>query len=124
VTAQFLRFGLVGIAGLFVDTGVLWLARLGGMGNYDGRVVSFIAAATATYLLNRAFTFRHAGGGLRQWLVYLALMVVGFTFNYGAYVLCLALVPALRDFPYPAVAVGAVAGMGVNFLSARYLVFR
>jgi putative flippase GtrA len=124
VTAQFIRFGIVGVIGLAVDTGVLWLARLAGMGNYDGRVVSFIAAATATYLLNRAFTFRHAGGGAAQWLRYLALMVVGFAFNYGTYVLCLALLPALRDFPYPAVAAGAVAGMGVNFVSAKYLVFR
>ncbi len=121
---EFLRFGIVGVAGLVVDMGVLWLAKEAGLGNYSGRVVSFLAAATATYLLNRRFTFRHAGGDARQWLGYLALMLLGGAVNYGAYVLCLGLAPALRDFPYPAVAVGAVAGMGVNYLSAKYLVFR
>jgi putative flippase GtrA len=124
VSLQSLRFGIVGGIGFVTDTFVLWLVKQFGMGNYDGRVVSFLAAATMTYLLNRRFTFRHDGGGARQWLSYVALMVIGFAFNYGAYVLCLEAVPSLHEFPYPAVAVGAIAGMGVNFLSAKFLVFR
>ncbi|WP_447771384.1 GtrA family protein [Variovorax boronicumulans] len=125
---EFLSFAVVGAAGFVVDVVVLYLlAPL--LGWYGARVLSFLAAATATWALNRRYTFsaRRANNGsgsvLREYLGYLVTMLGGAVVNYGAYVLVLhemngAWAPALG------VALGSCAGLVVNFLSARYLVFR
>ena len=54
---QFLRFGLVGAVGFLVDVGVLYAMHGLGLDLYTARVVSFLAAATFTWLGNRFFTF-------------------------------------------------------------------
>lgn len=49
IAPQFLRFALVGAVGFFVDAGVLQIAvRQIGSDPYVGRVLSFLAAASAT----------------------------------------------------------------------------
>ena len=58
---EFLLFAAVGVVGFGVDVAVLYLvAPL--LGWYGARVLSFIAAATATWALNRRYTFgaRHS----------------------------------------------------------------
>ncbi len=122
---ELLSFAAVGVVGLAVDVAVLY-ALAPGLGWYGARVVSFWAAASATWALNRRFTFAHrARGGsvAREYLAYLATMLGGGGVNYGAYALTLYLLHG----PLAAalgVALGSLAGMGVNFLAARYLVFR
>lgn len=122
---EFLSFALVGVIGFGVDVGVLYLlAPYAGW--YGARVVSFIAAATVTWLLNRHFTFKERRSGasvLREYTHYLLTMVGGALVNYAAYALTLhwiggPLAPALG------VAMGSCAGLAVNFLSARHLVFK
>jgi putative flippase GtrA len=124
--SQFLRFGVVGTAGFLIDAGVLQLMLWLGLGPYLGRVVSFLAAATGTWLGNRRFTFQanHARPSHREWLRYVSLMVVGGVVNYGAYVACLMGSALVRTYPVIGVAVGSIAGLAVNFLSSRYLVFK
>ncbi|HXH03892.1 MAG TPA: GtrA family protein, partial [Candidatus Competibacteraceae bacterium] len=84
------------------------------------------AAATGTWILNRRYTFR-AGRTRplhREWLQYLSLMVVGGVVNYATYAACLMNSALVRQFPVIGVAVGSVAGLLVNFLTSKYLVFR
>ena len=51
---QFLRFGLVGTAGFVVDAAALTAAMAWlGLGPYGGRVVSYLAAVTFTWAMNR-----------------------------------------------------------------------
>lgn len=122
---EFLLFAAAGVAGLGVDVAVLYLAAPV-LGWYLARVLSFIAAATATWALNRRYAFgaRHSEASLaREYLGYLLTMLGGAFVNYGVYVLVLrtfngAWVPALG------VALGSCAGLALNFLSARYLVFK
>jgi putative flippase GtrA len=124
---EFLRFGVVGVAGLIVDTAVLYAALHFGAGPYWGRVPSYLAAASTTFLLNRAWTFRHRRGNgppHRQWLAFLALNLAGFVLNYGTYAALVALVPLVAAHPVIGVAAGALAGMTSNFLLSRRLVFR
>jgi hypothetical protein len=66
---QFLRFGLVGTAGFMVDAAALTAAMALGLGPYGGRVVSYLAAATFTWAMNRRFTFADADPrrGTAQW---------------------------------------------------------
>ncbi|MCR6480922.1 GtrA family protein [Variovorax sp. ZS18.2.2] len=122
---EFLSFAVVGAAGFVVDVVVLYLlAPL--LGWYGARVLSFLAAATATWALNRRYTFnaRSANGSvLREYLGYLVTMLGGAVVNYGAYVLVLHWVTGAWA-PAAGVALGSCAGLVVNFLSARYLVFR
>lgn len=122
---EFLSFAVVGAIGFVVDVAVLYLAAPL-LGWYGARVLSFLAAATATWVLNRRYTFsaRNAGNSvLREYLGYMVTMLGGAVVNYGAYVL------VLHGFsgpwaPAAGVALGSCAGLVVNFLSARYLVFR
>ncbi|MET3498045.1 GtrA family protein [Variovorax boronicumulans] len=123
---EFLSFAAVGAAGFVVDVAVLYLlAPL--LGWYGARVVSFLAAATATWALNRRYTFadRRASDAsvLREYLGYLVTMLGGAVVNYGAYVLVLHWASGAWA-PAAGVALGSCAGLVVNFLSARYLVFR
>jgi putative flippase GtrA len=122
---EFLSFAVVGAVGFVVDVAVLYLlAPL--LGWYGARVLSFLAAATATWVLNRRYTFngRKANASvLREYLGYLVTMLGGAVVNYGAYVLVLHWVSGAWA-PAAGVALGSCAGLVVNFLSARYLVFR
>ncbi len=124
---EFLRFGVVGTVGFLVDAGVLTLGLQAGTGPWFGRVLSYLAAATVTYGLNRMWTFRAAGGSrstAREWALFLLLNLVGFACNYGTYAALIAGVPYIRDQPVLAVAAGSLAGMGANFFLSRKYVFR
>ncbi|MBC6941795.1 MAG: GtrA family protein [Xanthomonadales bacterium] len=119
-------FALSGVLGFVVDAGIVqWLVRGAAMDPYVARLLSFLAAASATWAFNRRFTFagRGAGSKRRQWLRYLLAMAAGFALNYGAYALCVAQWTLVRQWPAIGVAVGSVAGAVVNFLSAKYWIF-
>jgi putative flippase GtrA len=121
---ELLRFALVGVAGLGVDMAVLY-ASAWAVGWYAARVLSFIAAASATWWLNRRYTFQAADSTSAgaQYRRYMASMLGGAALNYAAYAAVLRWV----DLPGTAalgVAAGSLAGMTANYLSARYLVFK
>ena len=94
---EFLRFGTVGGIGFLVDTGVLYGMLALGAGLYLGRVISYLAAATATWALNRVWTFRGRGGGPvhRQWALFVVVNLGGFVLNYGTYALLGGFVPVV-----------------------------
>ncbi|MDQ7249468.1 GtrA family protein [Dongia sedimenti] len=127
VAGQILRFGIVGGIGFLVDAGLLHLMLRLGLGYYGGRAVSFLAAASATWILNRSFTFRRETSPARhpagEWLAYLGLMVIGGVVNYGTYALAVELAEPVRRYPVLGVALGSIAGMAINFWSAKTMVF-
>lgn len=120
------RFAVAGVAGLVVDVAVLYLALALGLGFYAGRVVSFPCAVFATWQINRRYTFApDAGVSLwRQWWLYLMAMLGGGAVNYAAYSAAIAFGPRTALWPMAAVAIGSIAGMGVNFAGAKFLVFK
>ena len=121
---QFGRFAVAGVAGLIVDVGVLYVALALGSGYYAGRALSFLAAVYATWRINRRYTFTATASPWREWWRYLAAMLGGGAVNYAVYALLVANVPPHPLLPFAAVACGSLAGMVVNFTSARLLVFR
>lgn len=123
---QFARFALVGVAGLVVDVAVLYAGLWLGLGYYAGRACSFLAAVWATWQLNRRYTFADGADGAppAQWSRYLLAMLGGGVVNYLAYSAVLSLAPGFSLLPAVAVAAGSLAGMAVNFSSAKFLVFR
>jgi putative flippase GtrA len=128
VTSRFLRFAIVGTLGFVVDAGVLALVLQSGLaGFHAGRCLSFLAAASFTWALNRRFTFadRAASRGSRgaQWARYVAAMSAGAAVNYAVYALVLAWAGYTALIAPFAVAAGSIAGLGVNFSAARWFVF-
>ncbi|WP_270938895.1 GtrA family protein [Falsiroseomonas oryzae] len=122
---QFLRFGVVGTIGFIVDTASLYAALALGFGLYGGRAASYVVAATTTWALNRAWTFRGQGDGpaWRQWAIFLAVNLVGFACNYGTYAALVSTVAVVAQHPVIGVAAGSLAGMVGNFLLSRRFVF-
>lgn len=124
---EFFRFGVVGTLGFLVDAGVLLAAIALGLGPWVGRLVSFLAAATVTYSLNRAWTFRRrtggAGASAGQWARFVVVNLGGFAANYGTYAVLLATSATVATWPVLGVAAGSIAGLGVNFGLSRRFVF-
>lgn len=124
---QILRFGLIGVAGLFVDIAALYGAMHGlDLGLYAGRVVSYLAAATFTWAMNRRFTFTQADPShpALQWLKFLMANAVGAAANYGVYAALVTWVAVAHDFPFIGVAAGSLAGMTFNFVASKKWVFK
>lgn len=134
---QFLRFCAVGAAGFLVDVAVLYAGALF-LDWYSARVVSFFAAATFTWALNRKYTFsaienhtveysettraqrKTIGSEYGQ---YLLSMMLGGCINYAVY----AAVVHWTHLPFAAVlgvALGSCAGLGVNYFTSSRVVFR
>jgi putative flippase GtrA len=127
LVGELFRFGSVGVAGFIVDACVLTLGLRAGAGPWAGRVLSYLAAATFTFGLNRAWTFRTADRSrpvARDWGMFLLVNLVGFGCNYGSYAALIAGVPLVRENPVLGVAVGSLAGMVGNFVLSRRFVFR
>ncbi len=125
LAVQFVRFGVVGLVGLIIDTATVYgLRHL--LGLYGAGLVAYVAAATGNWVLNRVWTFRGQGSGPahRQWARFMVANLAGFVLNRGTYALLVTFVPAAADQPVIATAAGAVAGLAVNFNLSRRLVFR
>ncbi len=123
---ELVLFGLVGVVGFIVDSGILYLLKAS-LGLYYGRLLSFICAVLTTWILNRHLTFRKRASGLsltHEFSRYLGLMLGGGAVNYASYALLVYFVEFVARQPVWGVAVGSVAGMLVNYLLARFLLFR
>jgi putative flippase GtrA len=124
--SQLIRFGMAGVAGFLVDAGVLQVTLALGMSFYLGRAISFFAAATATWLINRRLTFAHAGqrpASFQEWWRYVGAMIVGGAVNYAVSALMFhGVLQADPRSAIIAVAVGSIAAMAVNFIAARAII--
>lgn len=125
LATEFLRFGMVGTVGYAVDTAIVYLLK-GMIGPGPAGLPSFLVAATVTWALNRAWTWRGRGSGsrLRQWAHFLAVSSPGILLNRTIYEALVLLVPLFATHPFLATAAGTGAGMFVNFGLSRRLVFR
>ncbi len=124
--SSFFRFALVGAGGFVVDAGVL-LALLEVLGPYWGRLVSFAAAVTATWALNRSFTFSRATRAYSlagEFSRYVSAMLLGGAVNYAVYAAMIYLFEPVRAWPVVGVGAGSIAGLLVNFTLARSWIFK
>lgn len=127
LAAQMLRFSVIGSLGFLVDTATVYAAHFGlGLGLYAAGVLGFLVAATFTWAMNRRFTFPEARGQARgrQWARFVATQTLGFLVNRGTYAGLIAFFALAREHPVLAVAAGSLAGMVLNFITARTIAFR
>jgi putative flippase GtrA len=126
VRAQLARFAAVGAVGFAVDASVLQLlVSAAAWSPFSARALSFPVALSATFLLNRAWTFR----GLRlpparAYGAYGAIQAVGALINLLVFSVCLLVAPPLYERPVIALGIGAVVSLLFNFYATRSVVFR
>ncbi|MEE4638519.1 MAG: GtrA family protein [Wenzhouxiangella sp.] len=132
--ATFFRFACVGGTIALIDAGLLYLLKdLPGFNVYLARVVSYTAAMSTGYVLNRYFTFHHIERGralIDELLRFFSVHAMGGLLNFGVFSL-VVLVGEQADLtrfwsmvlPLVGVWVGGLVGMSFNFLVSRKWVF-
>ncbi len=125
ILGQFLRFGVVGTFGFLVDTATVYGLRAW-LGLYGAGAAAYLTAASANWVLNRAWTFRGQGSlpAHRQWARFLAVNLIGFAFNRGTYFALVTWSALCAREPVFAVAAGGIAGLGLNFHFSRTVAFK
>ncbi len=128
IPAEFLRFAGTGALGFAVDSALL-LAFTGGLGwpPLMSRLASFAVALVSTWLINRAWTFRASAKSPRaigaEFAGYGAVQMTGGVANFAIYALIISLIGHEPLQLLVALATGAAAGLGINYVGARRFVF-
>ncbi|MDE2383576.1 MAG: GtrA family protein [Alphaproteobacteria bacterium] len=121
---QFGRFLIVGAAGFAVDF-LVYLAMVAILGANGAlaRCAASAAAISFTWMLNRHFTFQlqHVRPSLGEFLRYLIASLSGALANFLVFILVERF--ETRDFHPLAYVLGTAAGLPVNFLLYRTVVF-
>jgi len=80
---QFIKFGIVGFSGLFVDFGTTWLLKERvGLNRYISNSTGFLLAATSNYILNRVWTFGSTNPDIGlEYSLFLVISAVGLLIN-------------------------------------------
>ena len=124
---ELILFCVGGVLGFVVDAGVLQLLVPGlAWDRFSARIISFLCAATVTWLFNRNYTFRGTRNHSRlgEWLRYVFAMSGGFACNFATYSALVLAYDIDRQWLVLAVAAGSVAGLGVNYIASRYWIYR
>ena len=122
---QLISFGGVGTLGFLIDAAVFTCVNLLLQNLYLSRVVSYLAAASSNWFLNRKFTFGASDRSpMQEWGRFIILQTAGGAVNYGVYAFLVTAYSFFASTPVAAIAIGSIAGMGVNFLTAKFFVFR
>ncbi len=124
---QFIKFGLIGVAGFVVDTLFLYIGIDAlGLGRVAAGFFAFPFAVTFTWIGNRLFTFNDIEHEpmSKQWAKFASVCTVGIVFNRGTYTLLVKTVPFIHAYPFIGLFAGSLAGMFFNFFAAKRVVFK
>jgi len=80
---KFLKFGVVGFSGLFVDFGVTYICKeLLRIQKYISNSIGFTAAASTNYILNRIWTFQSKDPNIAlEYTEFLVISLIGLGIN-------------------------------------------
>lgn len=120
-------FVLIGLVGFAVDGGVLTLLSTSfAMNLFVARGFSFLLACLATWLLNRSFTFAAAASPRKgaEYGRYLLVQTGGALANLAIFSWLVMASAQMRAVPILPLAIGAMAGLVINFSGARLWVYR
>ena len=82
---KFLKFGAVGLSGVFVDFGVTWVCRERfRLNQYVANSLGFLTAVVSNFILNRIWTFQSADPHVAvQFGKFLGISLIGLALNNG-----------------------------------------
>lgn len=124
VSGAFLRFCLVGAVGFVVDAGLtLLFTQAAQLPPLSSRVMAFLLAATATWLLNRRYTFRSTAG-MRSWVPYVAATSFGAVINVSVYWIWLQIAGESAATILGGVALGSGVALAFNYFVSRAIFAR
>ena len=124
---QIVLFTVSGVLAFGVDILLLYAIMSQGIPFYIGRALSFIGAASFTWWFNRRYTFsatRPKPASWNEWLRFLIAMAIGGLVNYFVSIWSFQTLVTARDHPVLALGLGAIAGMAINFFSARVVIYK
>ena len=124
---QFFKFGIVGLLGFIVDTGMLYFGIYAlGLTRVPAGIFSFPFAVATTWIGNRVFTFHDAEPtpAAQQLAKFAAVCTIGLVFNRGTYSLLVSTVPFVYAYPVIGLMAGTGAGMLFNFYAFKKHVFK
>ena len=80
---KFLKFGVVGFSGVFVDFGITYLFKeIIKINKYVSNAIGFICAATSNYILNRIWTFESENADVAsEYGKFMLVSVIGLGIN-------------------------------------------
>lgn len=124
---QFSKFAMVGSIGFFVDAlSLVWLLEIN-WSLFPARMASFACAVSATWYLNRIWTFKQyrvdTSKVVQQYGSYLTVQAIGAGINIGSFFLVIYWFPMARAEPLFALAVGSLVAMGFNYVLAKNVVY-
>jgi len=127
LSKQFFRFLVIGALAFIVDVGALYFFKSKGFDLYTSRILSFLIAASFSWLGNRSYTFGSREDRLGkipgEWFRYLLAMLVGGLVNYAVYAFMISQFELFYSQPWLAVGFGTAGGLLVNFLLARKILY-
>lgn len=83
LVSKFIKFGIVGFTGLFIDFGITYLTKEKlHITKYVANAIGFISAATSNYFLNRVWTFEsHNPEVMLEYSQFIAISLIGLVIN-------------------------------------------
>ncbi len=80
---KFLKFGVVGFSGLFVDFGLTYLFKEKfHIQKYVANAIGFMSAATSNYILNRIWTFQSENPNVAfEYTEFILIALIGLAIN-------------------------------------------
>ncbi|WP_298286259.1 GtrA family protein [Acidocella sp.] len=122
---SFVRFGFVGVQGFCWDTGTVYALRAH-ISLYMAGACGFFVAATANWVLNRVWTFRHLDHGAPhiQWAKFILANAVGFVANRGTFFALITVSALAYQQPVLGILAGTCAGLVFNYVLSKKFVFR
>ena len=124
---QFTKFAMVGAVGFFLDAlTLLWLLEIN-WALFPARMASFACAVSATWYLNRVWTFKKSRVDkpkvVQQYGYYLMVQAIGAAINIGSFFLVIYWFPITRAEPLFALAIGSLVAMCFNYVLAKNVVY-
>lgn len=125
---RFSRFLGAGAVGFVIDAGVFaFCIEVLRLGPFAARIIAFIIAAVATWLINRKLAFADRAAVSRKASEFgcyaLASLSAG-SVNLAAYIVLLNIFGTAHLLPYLALAGGVGVGLLINFVLYNSIVFR
>jgi putative flippase GtrA len=125
LTAQFVKFGVIGGLGFIIEASIITLVVHHWNWNpIEARIISFPSAVLATWWLNRKYNFRSKNNLIAEGSSYFVTQLVGALSNLAVFVLCVSIYPLFAALPVAGLALGAAAGLLVNFTLSHFFVFK